>query len=87
LFYTVRSGDTLYGIALSFGTSIDAIARQNQIDPNDILHIDQQLIIPVEGFTPTADPIPAESPSSTSLDPELPAGSHKIPEGYDQRVS
>ena len=44
--YTVRSGDTLYVIAIRFGTTVPAIASANNIgDPNQI-SVGQVLIIP-----------------------------------------
>lgn len=44
--YTVVAGDTLYGIAGRFGTTVDAIARLNGIaDPNWI-YVDQVLQLP-----------------------------------------
>ena len=44
--HIVRPGETLYGIALMYGTTVDAIARANGIvDPN-FIHVGQRLIIP-----------------------------------------
>jgi putative chitinase len=44
--YTVKSGDTLGGIAERFGTTPGAIARLNGITVGSTLHIGQQLKIP-----------------------------------------
>jgi LysM repeat protein len=55
--YTVKAGDTLGGIALSFGVPIDVIQKRNNIDDPESLQIGQQLIIPT-GPTPTSTPGP-----------------------------
>ena len=43
--YTVKRGDSLYSIALNFGTTVDEIKRINKLN-SDILSIGQTLIIP-----------------------------------------
>jgi len=47
--YTVRPGDTLSGIAARFGTSVDAIASANGLDPAGVLLSGAHLRIP-SGF-------------------------------------
>jgi LysM repeat protein len=45
--YTIRAGDTLYGLAQRFNTTVDAISRANPgIDPNN-LQIGRTICIPV----------------------------------------
>ena len=43
--YTVKSGDTLYGIARSFGTSVTAIKQLNGLTTS-VIHAGQVLLIP-----------------------------------------
>ena len=45
--YIVKSGDTLYQIATSYGVSVDNIKKANNLTSN-ILSIGQELIIPVD---------------------------------------
>ena len=45
--YTVAKGDTLYGIAKKFNTSIDKLKEINSLD-NNMLSIGQKLVIPFE---------------------------------------
>ncbi|MFN8528066.1 MAG: LysM peptidoglycan-binding domain-containing protein [Anaerolineae bacterium] len=44
--YTVQSGDTLYAIALRFGTTVNAIVQANNLANADSLQVGQQLVIP-----------------------------------------
>jgi nucleoid-associated protein YgaU len=44
--YTVQSGDTLYGIAIEFGTSVEAIQAANGMGSSTHLNIGQVLTIP-----------------------------------------
>lgn len=61
--YTVRAGDTLYGVARSFGASVEAIADANDIPPNGVLYVGWQLKIP--GAT-SAMNAPAKQPSGST---------------------
>jgi len=53
--YTVKSGDNLYTIAQTYGVTVNAIMRANNLT-NDRLRVGQLLIIPVS--TPTPSPTP-----------------------------
>lgn len=44
--YRVRSGDTLWDLAIRFNTTVKALQQLNGIGPNDSLHIGQKLQIP-----------------------------------------
>ncbi len=46
--YTVKSGDTLYDLALAYGISVDNIKYANNLT-TDNLQLDQQLVMPVSG--------------------------------------
>ncbi|MCB9193679.1 MAG: peptidoglycan DD-metalloendopeptidase family protein [Flavobacteriales bacterium] len=48
-FHTVRKGDHLYGIAESYGTSIQALCALNGIDRRTLLHVGQQLLVTANG--------------------------------------
>jgi LysM repeat protein len=57
--YVVQQGDTLFRIALRFNTTVDALARYNNIlNPNRIF-VGQRILIPTAGSAPVpAQPIP-----------------------------
>lgn len=63
--YIVRRGDTLYGLAIRFGVSADAIARANGLRGLRLLYTGQRLIIPSAGNVVPA-PAPAPIPTVTS---------------------
>ncbi|MCB8818802.1 RHS repeat-associated core domain-containing protein [Desulfosporosinus shakirovi] len=44
--YTVKSGDTLWDIAQTYGTSVDAIANANGISNPNLINVGQKLLIP-----------------------------------------
>lgn len=46
--HTVVQGDTLFGIALDYGVTVDALLRANGLNEADYLSIGQGLIIPLE---------------------------------------
>ncbi|WP_158587460.1 LysM peptidoglycan-binding domain-containing protein [Neobacillus notoginsengisoli] len=46
--HTVRRGETLWGIAQRYGTSVNAIASWNNLNPNAVLKIGQRVLIPIK---------------------------------------
>src|SRR5215203_5498687 len=54
--YTVQSGDTLSGIAQSFGVSQKALMEANSLDNPNQIYVGQQLIIPEKSNSGTGGP-------------------------------
>ncbi len=44
--YVVKRGDSLWTISRRFGSSVDAIARANNLSPNGLLKVGKSLVIP-----------------------------------------
>lgn len=61
--YIVRRGDTLYGLALRFGVSAQAIASANGLRGLRLIYVGQRLVIPTVA---TPAPAPAPAPEATS---------------------
>src|SRR5699024_3860385 len=51
-YYFVQSGDSLFSIAETFNTSVEVLARTNQILPSDVLPVGLRLYIPPQIRTP-----------------------------------
>lgn len=50
--HTVQSGDTLWKIAQRYSTTIDAVVKANNLDPDKYLYIGQKITIPSSITTP-----------------------------------
>lgn len=48
--HVISTGQSLYGIANAYNTSVDAIAEANQINPANSLVVGQVLVIPITGM-------------------------------------
>ncbi len=68
--HIVESGDTLFGISLMYGVTVERICELNNIEKNDLLGIDQELVISLPSQTPTPTPLP---PPPTPAAPGSPA--------------
>lgn len=55
--YTVQDGDTLSGIAGTFGVTWDAIIEANNLQSQDAIYVGQELLIPAP-----ASPVAGETP-------------------------
>ena len=75
--HVVEQGDTLFGIAIEYGVSVDALTAVNGLDETDFLRIGQALVIPLgeaeeesravvpadRMILPTPTPLPLEADS------------------------
>ena len=64
--YTVKSGDTLSAIAKKYGTTVDAIAKENNISNPNLIHVNQSLKIGEAAAGGTAS---GGSSSAPAVDP------------------
>jgi LysM repeat protein len=71
--HSVQAGDTLFGIALAYGVTVDQIMQLNNLQPGDYLQIGQELIVkgPANPSTPTAAPPPRVPPAAASPQPTV----------------
>jgi uncharacterized protein YkwD len=65
ILHTVRTGETLWGIAAVYNTTVDLVAQLNHINPNRFIRPGEQFVIrPAHTSTPPI--FPAYSPRNTS---------------------
>lgn len=83
LYHSVRSGQTLWEIAFTYGLNLDALLALNNIDQNAILQPDDQLLVrqadptPVPTLPPTAT-LPAATPTALPPTDTPPAASTAV---------
>lgn len=64
ILHTVRSGDTVSGLATLYSSTVDAIAQANSLSNAGLIYVGQVLVIPVRGDAnrpPTFTPAPTQS--------------------------
>jgi lipoprotein NlpD len=67
--YTVKKGDTLYGIGMEFGYDYQEIAQWNNLAPPYVIRIGQQLRLtePPSATPPVVAQLPAEAAADTAV--------------------
>lgn len=50
-YYTVKKGDTLYGIANANNTTVGILSSINGLDPNEYIYEGQTLLVPKNGIS------------------------------------
>ncbi len=63
--HVVQPGDTLLGIALRYGSTVEVIMSANEIDDPLALQVGQELIVPIGTPTPTPTLTPHPTPTPT----------------------
>ena len=92
--HLVRPGETLYRIALNYGTSVDAIAGANGIPYPYVIQVGQQLVIPAAGeyyappppaggYYQEPDPGYYQQPPEQNYYPQGPDGDYYQPPAND----
>ena len=66
--YKVVKGDTLWGIGMVYGVSVDRLAEINGISKNSTLRIGQVLMIPPDAKNAVGKPIPQKKTDSAKSD-------------------
>lgn len=66
--YVVQPGDSLYFIATLFGTTVEALMIANGLTDPELIHVNQELVIPLGLPTPTATFTP-EPTCTPTLEP------------------
>jgi LysM repeat protein len=82
--HIVEAGDTLYGIALAHGVSLDALLAANDLEDPDLLRVGQRVVVPVlspDAGAPVSTSISAVPTKSTTQTPEARATPEPLQEG------
>lgn len=68
-YYTIKGGDTLFGIAQEFGVDVNRLLAVNNLTFDSVIVEGQQILIPDPNEElPTATPIPAGLPRGTEIE-------------------
>ncbi|WP_448072065.1 LysM peptidoglycan-binding domain-containing protein [Georgenia yuyongxinii] len=78
--HTVRGGETLSGIAKTYGTTVGALVSANGLRSADLIRIGQQLTIPGSGARPTTA-VPVAVPVVAPVSTAVPARTHRVVAG------
>jgi LysM repeat protein len=76
--YVVKSGDVLYNIARSHGTSVRALRSANNLK-NDRIVVGQKLKIPSKSVTPASAPTLPASADNPPVTPVMSSGPTPTP--------
>jgi LysM repeat protein len=68
LVHVARGGDTLWDIAIRYGTTVDAIVVANRLNDPSFIRVGQAITIPTSASAPS--PVPATPPSTSAAPPE-----------------
>jgi LysM repeat protein len=79
--HVVQSGDTLFGMALAYGVTVDDIMRLNNIQSGQLLQLGQELIIksPTGPAAPAPAPQPPAAPQPAQPQPTAVAAAQAAP--------
>ncbi len=66
LVHIVQQDDTLFGMALAYGVTVDDIMQLNHLEPGDYLQIGQEIIVKGPARTATAAPPPQPTPADVA---------------------